>query len=580
VLVARCAPSEATFEGHGMQSIERFVAGQLAAWEVPGCAVAAVRGGEVALAEGWGLRDLAAGLPVTPGTQFAIGSTTKAFTVAAVGALADDGLLGWDSPLRDYVPEVRLHDPVVTDRLTVADLLSHRSGLPRHDLAWLGHPDRSRADLVHRLRFLPLSRDLRLEFQYCNLGYLVAGHIVEVLSGTPWEDFVRSRLLAPLGMGRSTLSVGEMQADADHASAYERRQGAVVNVPARPVTAMAPAGAINSCAADMARWLLAQLGGGQVDGKTVMSPATVARQHTPHMLLPEDRTFPASTRHAYGLGWLIGRYREHRLAEHGGGIDGFQAECMLLPDDGIGVAVLTNTSSSAMAPVVAYRVLDELLGVEPIDWFSDFKPRFDAAVAGMRAARGARRVVPGAAPPRPLDAYAGEYQHPGYGTLTITCEGGTLRPRLGTMDLSLAHRHYETFDLEWHELGDQSHIFPLMFLSDPDGDITALTVPFEPSAGPLRFDRLPDAPARDPEVLGRLCGSYRMGPVEIAVALTGDRVLTVTAPGAPPFELQAGRGLRFEVTGQPGITAEFELDETGAVARLVVQPLGIFLPVS
>ncbi len=189
----------------------------------------------------------------------------------------------------------------------------------------------------------------------------------------------------------------------------------------------------------MARWLLAQLGGGQVDGQAVMSPATVTRQHAPHMVLPEDRTFPASTRHAYGLGWMIGRYRDRRLAEHGGGIDGFQTECMLLPDDGIGVAVMTNTSSSAMAPVVAYRVLDELLNLEPLDWFSAFKPRFDAAMAGIREVRGARRVVSGAPLPRPLDAYAGDYEHPGYGTLTITAEAGTLQPRLGTMDLSLAH---------------------------------------------------------------------------------------------------------------------------------------------
>jgi len=146
------------------------------------------------------------------------------------------------------------------------------------------------------------------------------------------------------------------------------------------------------------------------------------------------------------------------------------------------------------------------------------------------------------------------------------------------MDMSLAHRHYETFDLEWHELGDQSHLFPLMFLSDPDGDITALTVPFEPSVGPLRFGRLPDAPARDPEVLRRLCGTYTMGPIEVVVAQKGGHVLTVTTPGAPPFELQATRGLRFEVKGQPGITAEFELDQAGAVVRLVAQPLGIFHP--
>ena len=563
-----------------MESIERFVVEQLAAWEVPGCAVAAVRDGQVVLAAGWGQRDLDTKLPVTASTLFAIGSTTKAFTAATVGALVDDGLLEWERPLRDYVPEIRLHDPVLTDRLTVVDLLSHRSGLPRHEMVWLGQPDRSRAELVRRLRFLPLSKDLRQAFQYCNLGYLMAGYAVEALSGTLWEDYLRSRLLTPLGMGRSNLSVDDMGTDPDHATAYERRHGVVVPVPQRPITAVAPAGAVNSCATDLARWLLAQLGDGQVDGRAVMSPGTVARQHEPYIVLPEDRTFPASTRHAYGLGWFIGRYRDHRLLEHGGGIDGFQTECMLLPDDGIGVAVMTNTTSSAMTPVVAYRVLDELLGLEPLDWFSMFKPRFDTVMTGMREARGARRVVPDAPLPRSLDAYAGEYEHPGYGTLTITLEGDVLRPRLGTLHLSLAHRHYETFDLEWHELGDQSHLFPLMFLSDPDGDITALTVPLEPLVEAQRFDRLPDTSVRDPEVLRRaLCGTYAMGPIEVVVALRGDHMLTVTTPGAPPFELEpAGRGLRFGLKGQPAVTAEFELDESGDVARLVAQPLGIFLP--
>jgi CubicO group peptidase (beta-lactamase class C family) len=477
------------------------------------------------------------------------------------------------------VPEIQLHDPVVSDRLTVVDLLSHRSGLPRHEMVWLGHPSRTRAEVIRRLRFLPLSKDLRQAFQYCNLGYLMAGYAVEALSGTSWEDYLRRRLLTPLGMGRSNLSVEAMSADPDHATAYERRQGVVVPVPQRPITALAPAGAVNSCAADLTRWLLAQLGDGQLDGQAVMSAAMVAHQHEPHIVLPEDRTFPASTRHAYGLGWFVGRYRGHRLLEHGGGIDGFLTECMLLPDDGIGVAVMTNTTSSAMTPIVAYRILDELLGLEPLDWFSSFKPRYDTIMAGMREARQARRVVPDAPLPRPLDAYAGEYEHPGYGTLTITVGGGVLRPRLGTLDLSLAHRHYETFDLEWHELGDQSHLFPLMFLSDPDGDITALTVPFESLLEPQRFDRRPDASAQDPEVLRRLCGTYVMGPIEVVVALRGDHVLTVAIPGAPPFELEpAGRGLRFGLKGQPAVTAEFELDESGHVARLVAQPLGIFQP--
>jgi CubicO group peptidase (beta-lactamase class C family) len=561
-----------------MESIERFVVEQLATWEVPGCAVAAVRDGEVILAAGFGQRDVAADLPVTQDTLFAIGSVTKAFTAATIGALVDDGLLSWDTPIRDYLPGLRLADPVVTDRVTVTDLLSHRSGMVRHDLAWIAHPEWSRAEVMRRLRFLPLGRDLRQEFQYCNLGYTVAGYLVDVLSGTSWEEFLRARLLTPLGMNRSNLSVDEMRADPDHATGYERRQGAIVPVPTRPLGAAAPAGAINSSASDMARWLLAHAGGG--NGAAVMSPGTVTRQHTPHMLVPEDRSFPESTRYAYGFGWLLGQYRGHRIAAHNGGIDGFYSECAVLPDDRIGVVVLTNTSSGVgLGPAVAYRVLDELLGLEPRDWSAEFKTRVEAGRAGQGEAREARRISPDAPLPRPLADYAGEYEHPGYGTFAITVNGDALRPRFGTLDLTLAHRHYEVFDLEWHELGGQTPAFPLTFQSDADGFITALTVPFELSAEPIRFDRLPDARARDPQVLRRLCGTYAMGPVSVAVALAGDTALTITAPGIPPAELRPGRGLRFDVQGLSGVTVEFELGETGAVTRLIAQPLGVFHPV-
>jgi CubicO group peptidase (beta-lactamase class C family) len=557
-----------------VESVEPFVVEQLAAWEVPGCAVAAVRGGRVELVGGWGLRDREAGLPVTQDTLFAIGSVTKAFTATTVAALVDEELLEWDRPLRDYVPGVRLHDPFASDRLTIVDLLSHRSGLPRHDLAWVGQPARSRAEIVRCLRYLPLNKDLRQEFQYCNLGYLVAGHVVEALSGVPWEDFVRGRLLEPLGMRRTNLTVDEMLADDDHAAAYTRRDGAIVAVPQRPLPAAAPAGAINSSAADMARWLLAQLAGGEADGAPVISAATLEKQHAPHMLakLPD---LPGLTNYAYGLGWMIGRYRDRQIFWHNGGIDGFLTQCMLLPD-GIGVAVLTNTSASGMDLVVACRVLDELLGIEPLDVFSFVKPRFDAGMAGIREAKAVRRVVPGAPPARPLSAYAGEYEHPGYGTLAVALDGDTLKPSLGTMDLSLVHRHYETFDLTWHEMGDEPVVFPLTFLSDPDGDINALTVQFEAMVEPLRFGRRQDA--QGPEVLRRLLGTYAMGPIEVVVALRGERTLTVTAPGTPPLDLEPIGGLRFGVKDRPAVTAEFELDGSGAVTRLIAQPLGIFFP--
>ena len=559
-----------------MESIERFVTGQLAAWEVPGCAVAAVRDGDVVLAAGWGQRDQAAGTPVTKDTLFAIGSVTKAFTVAAVGALVDDGLLEWDRPLQDYLPGPAAARSRGDRSPTIADLLAHRSGLPRHDLTWIGHPDRTRADLVRRLRFLPLSRDLRQEFQYCNLGYLVAGHLVEALVRHAVGGFPRSRLLTPLGMGRSNLSVGEMLADPDHATAYERRPVSWSRA-ARPVTALAPAGAINSCAADMTRWLLAQLGGGQRTARpSCRRPRW--RGSTPRTSAARGPDLPASTRHAYGLGLddrpvpraparrarrrhrrvpdrvhaaARRRHRRHRADQH------------LLQRHGTGRRV--PGARRAARAGAAGLVLD-------------LKPRFDAAMAGMREARGARRVVADA----PLAPAAGRLRRRVRASRLRRAQRHRRRgdppaaPRHAGP--SLAHRHYETFDLEWHELGDQSHIFPLMFLSDPDGDITGLTVPFEPSSS-----RCGSAGCRTPRPGSRGAPRGCAAPTPWArssrVALRGDRVLTVTAPGAPPFELQpVARACASAVQDQPAITAEFELDDTGAVARLVAQPLGIFLP--
>jgi hypothetical protein len=307
-----------------------------------------------------------------------------------------------------------------------------------------------------------------------------------------------------------------------------------------------------------------------------MSAGTAKRQLTPHMLMPDSGGMPGLIQYAYGLGWVIGRYRDHKSAMHDGGIDGFTTSCLLLPDDGVGVVVLTNSSASLMHLVVAFRVLDELLGAEPLDVFGYLKPRFDAAEAGDGEARAARRVVPGAPAARPLSGYAGEYEHPGYGTIAIAIEGDALKPSLGTMNLRLAHRHYETFDLEWDEMGDQPMVFPLTFLSGPEGDVNALTVQFEQLVEPLRFDKRPDTLGQ--EALRRLCGSYAMGPIVVVVALRGERTLTVTPPGSPPLDLVPLGGLRFGLKDQPSVTAEFELGGDGAVTRLIAQPLGIFLP--
>jgi uncharacterized protein DUF3471/beta-lactamase family protein len=236
----------------------------------------------------------------------------------------------------------------------------------------------------------------------------------------------------------------------------------------------------------MVSYLRAQLG---LAGDDVVEREFLAETHAAQIAIPEDRTFPESTRYAYGLGWLVGQYRGRRIIEHNGGVDGFLTDCLFLPDDGIGVVVLTNLWS-AMGKPVAYRAFDELLGIEPIDWAGRLKKQWDAMFETLRAKREGRPRVEGAVLLRPLDSYAGEYEHPGYGRLSIAVRGGELVPTFGTLPLSLTHRHYDVFDLDLLELASEPFSAPLSFLTGPDGDVEALTVAFEDDVTPIRFDRV------------------------------------------------------------------------------------------
>ncbi|MGH2811265.1 MAG: serine hydrolase [Actinomycetota bacterium] len=560
-----------------MESLKTFVEEHREAWEVPGCAMAIVKDDQVLLNEGFGLRNVEKNLPVTPTTLFAIGSTSKAFTAAAVAAMVDDGLIEWDTPVREYIPGFRLHDPVATERIAPRDLLSHRTGLPRHEFSWMAHPERTRAEIVSRLRHLPLSKDIRQDFQYCNLGYVTAGYLVEVVTGMSWEEYVSTRLLKPLGMDQTNFSVLDSQRADDFSKPYERRQGSVVEVPYRVMDQAGPAGGINSTTTDMIAWVRTSLSSDETAEGQVIAPDTLRRMQSAQMVFPGDRTFPERDYYAYGLGWLIGHYRGHRLVEHGGGIDGFLTELMLLPEEGIGVVVLTNSTTSVLGRVIAYRALDDLLGLDPIPWHDRFKERYDAAEGGMKEAREAAARVD-APLQRPLEAYAGVYEHPGYGAFTITLEDGRLVPGFGTLRIQLTHRHFDVFDLEWRELGEDVEIFPLTFQTGPEGDVVALTIPFEPSVDPIRFELQADPRGRDPELLPTLTGTYVMGPIELTVSLKAESTLTIATEGGPSTELVPGRGLRFSVKESARTTVEFVLSSDGSVEKVIVQPEGVFVP--
>ncbi|MBM3297809.1 MAG: beta-lactamase family protein, partial [Candidatus Aminicenantes bacterium] len=258
-----------------LAGFDDLVARGLKELNVPGVAVAVVRDGRVVLAKGYGYRDAERQAPMTADTLLAIGSSSKAFTTFALGVLVDRGLVEWDKPVRAAIPWFKLRDPLAGERLTPRDLVTHRSGLPRHDLVWYNNAGVSREEFVRRLEHLEPTADLRTRFQYNNLMFLTAGYLVETLTGKSWEDSIRDVVFAPLGMGRSNFSVEDSKKDADHALPYVFRDKKIAVIPFRNIDVVGPAGSINSSVNEMSRWLLVHLGGGRIDGRAVLNAQTL-----------------------------------------------------------------------------------------------------------------------------------------------------------------------------------------------------------------------------------------------------------------------------------------------------------------
>ncbi|MGH9195805.1 MAG: serine hydrolase domain-containing protein, partial [Acidimicrobiia bacterium] len=308
-----------------LESIEELIERELERWKVPALEVVAVKAGEVVLAKAYGKRNLERDLPATPKTLFHHGSTGKAFTAFLIGTLVDEGLIEWDRPVREYLPEFRLSDPTLSDRVTVKDLLSHRTGLPRHEWVWIPNPSWSREEIVKRLKHLELNRDLRQQWQYSNLAYITAGHLAGVVTGSTWEEQMRSRVFEPLGMNRTVTSIEAFKADEDHAWPYFERDDEVKETIFRNLDTAAPAGQILSCAEETARWLLCQTGGGEVDGKRIISEASFKETHTLQMStgsMLDSPELPHIKFYGYCLGWVRGLYRGQEWLWHNGGIDG------------------------------------------------------------------------------------------------------------------------------------------------------------------------------------------------------------------------------------------------------------------
>lgn len=555
--------------------LDRLAAEAMAVWKVPGAALAIVQGGEVVLTRAYGQRDVEADLPVTPHTHFVICSITKSFTATAIALLHNEGALDWSKPVRDYLPEFRLCDAVATERVTVRDLLSHQSGLPRHD--WIHLPgDLAPAEMLPLMQHLELSRDIRAAWQYNNLCYNAVGLMIERLSGKSFESFIRERLTDRLGMTIS-FSLDELEAGPEPARPYKidvdtRLPG--LRLPIRTIAA----GAINTSVADLGNWMRLHLGMGEFEGERLLPAALVEQLHAPLVHVGKSEFSEFGQAH-YGLGFQSNAYRGDRVVSHSGGWNGWGSLMTLVPEAGIGVAVLTNRSPSEIPPILTWYILDRLREREPVDWFARFRKMREEFIAHIPVDKEARDNTrhKDTRPAHALSAYVADYAHPAYGVISIAEREDALHWSWRGMGAPLSHWHFETFVTP--EIIDQLHPDHLLitFQTDRHGNIVHLSAPLEPTVKDIIFERRAAGDCVDPAFRARCVGQFRSGAITHRVTLDGEGRLVLKPDYQPAYRLEPQQGRRFRIVELEGFDVEFR-GEREEIGQLVFhQPNGTFV---
>ncbi|MBO9623641.1 MAG: serine hydrolase [Sphingomonas sp.] len=418
-------------------AIDDIVARFMAAFETPGIAVAVIRPGRPAYLKGYGVRTLGKPAPVGIHTRFGIASNSKSFTAAALAMLVEEGKVAWDKPVKDYLPEFRMHDPRVTEMLTVRDLLVHNSGLAlgAGDLMQFPASDRPPSDALKALPFLAAERGFRSGYAYDNILYVVAGILIERLSGKPWHAFVSERLLRPIGMADAVPAARFLNTD-DVAGRHARLgppvrgMGPIEVIEPREGIMTDAAGGINASVSDVAKWLQLQLAGGKLpDGRALWSPAQQAEMWKPQTIVawgdgPSDSWPARGVTQTYALGWFIQDYRGERLVHHSGGLSGQVTQTAMLPAHQAAVVVLSNSEDS-ISSGIRNALLDQIVGAPAFDWVAAVRARVKAEQDAALAELGSGGVdkAPAGGPSLPLSAYAGRFRDPWYGDIVVSPRG-------------------------------------------------------------------------------------------------------------------------------------------------------------
>lgn len=555
-------------------------------WDAPGLACVALKDNVIVYSHAVGLRDIGRELPITTKTMQPIGSCSKSFTSMAIALLVDDGKLEWETPVHDMFPKFALKDPVASAKTTLIDMLSHRTGLPRHDFVWLN--DEFTYDQIFQyLPHLDLSRDFRTTFQYCNLMYIAAAALVEEISGQKYREFVKERIFKPLGI-HASMTLPEMLANEDHTKGYHDSPDGRVEVEYDAISeaaciAATGAGSIIAGTADLANWLKFHLNDGNTDGKQILSSDNLKRTHAPvvfrdmeglDQLVPNQKWIKQG---AYALGWQTDLYRGFSRLLHGGATEGASTVLYAIPDEGVGVGVMVNEYATSLPGVVGKILLDRLLGLEPVDWSGILKPGFDAMRKVFRESKEKEQElrIADTAPTHPLEEYVGDYQNPGYGVFGIVLDKDELKMKYGTQKFPLIHYHYDSFqyDSKKYEFRDT-----LTFYTEASGDVESFRIRLEMQVPPIKFSRLPDERLRDPAFLSKIVGEYEYYGRTVELLLKGEDTLVFAMPGAPAMELEPVRGTRFRPKSSSSMTISFDEEDDGEISGFMVSEFGAAIP--
>lgn len=483
IIAVWVSPLSSQMPPGALPDLDAYVQRAMKTFEVPGISLAIVKDDAVVTAKGYGVRKIGDPTPVDAKTLFGIASNTKVFTATALGLLVEENKIKWDAPVIQYLPWFQMWDPFVTRELTVRDLLVHRSGLGlgAGDLLWWPPSTYNRKEIARRLRYIRPATSFRSAYAYDNVLYLIAGEVIEAVSGQSWEEFVSSRVLAKVGMTSSNVRHSAAAAGGNIATPHARIDGVVRPIAPFDSDNTNPAGGINSNAEDMAKWVLVQLSGGLLaDGSRLFSSDTARQLATLVTPMPIGDPPPelAALRpnfNGYALGLQARDYRGRKVVAHTGGLPGYVSRVLMVPETKLGIVVLTNQESSEAFDSITYHIVDHYLGAPPTDWIEAYSKvknrRAGETVTAEKKATSARDTS--SRPSLPLERYVGTYRDAWYGDVAIALENGQLVIRFTkTPDLTgnLEHWQHDTFIARWKDRELRADAY-VTFALNPDGSI-------------------------------------------------------------------------------------------------------------